>query len=135
MNDSDIIFFIDRSLGRTHVANALKSIGEKVEIHDEHFHQSERDVIWLPEVSRRGWIILTADKNIGRNQLEVQAVKSSFARVFTLISKNLSGSEMGDIFVQAIYSIKAIVKNSSAPFIARVYKDGSVKIWKDYKNS
>ncbi|MBW4511803.1 MAG: hypothetical protein KME64_35665 [Scytonematopsis contorta HA4267-MV1] len=65
----NFIFFIDRSLGKHHVANALRGNGEVVEIHDEHFSQSEQDVTWLPDVASRGWIILTADQNIGRRHL------------------------------------------------------------------
>jgi hypothetical protein len=37
MSDSDqIVFFIDRALGKNHVPNALRDIGETVEIHDAH---------------------------------------------------------------------------------------------------
>ena len=33
------VFFIDRSLGRRHVAQALRAAGAVVEIHDDHFPQ------------------------------------------------------------------------------------------------
>ncbi len=36
--EAKIVFFIDRSLGKTHVVNALIDIGELVEIHDDHFN-------------------------------------------------------------------------------------------------
>lgn len=36
--DVEIVFFIDRSLGKTHVVNTLREIEESVEIHDDHFN-------------------------------------------------------------------------------------------------
>ncbi len=50
----EIVFFIDRSLGKTHVVNALKNIGELVEIHDDHFNQATPDTDWLAVVVSNG---------------------------------------------------------------------------------
>jgi hypothetical protein len=70
-------FFIDRALGRKYVADALRNAGAKVEIHEDHFSPDSPDTEWLPEVSQRGWLILTKDDAIGRNILEQIAIASS----------------------------------------------------------
>jgi hypothetical protein len=75
--------------------------------------------------------VLTKDENIGRNILEVQAIADNKARVFILVSGNLSTQGMINIFVDAIDKIEKIVKGNSAPFIAKVYKDSRVTIWKN----
>jgi predicted nuclease of predicted toxin-antitoxin system len=53
-------FFVDRCLGKT-VAERLRQAGAQIEIHDSHFAQDAADDDWIPEVSRRGWVILTKD--------------------------------------------------------------------------
>jgi len=53
---TDYTFFIDRSLGRFAVAEALRGAGVWVETHDQHFQQDEQDGVWLLEVGRRGWV-------------------------------------------------------------------------------
>jgi predicted nuclease of predicted toxin-antitoxin system len=128
--DVKIVFFIDRSLGKSHVVNALRDMGELVEIHDQYFNQATPDTDWLPVVASKGWIVLTADKKIAHRRLEMMAVQNSGARMFVLVSGNLSGSEMAQIFVQAVPSMKSFIAKTSAPFIAKIHKDGKVKAWK-----
>jgi hypothetical protein len=52
------VFFVDRCLGKA-VAVALRTAGVEVHTHDDHFAQTTRDVDWIPEVTARGWVILT----------------------------------------------------------------------------
>ena len=127
-------FFIDRCLGTKAVSEALREINITVEIHDDHFKQDVLDVDWLPEVGSRGWIILTKDANIGKNQIERMAVTSANIRMFVLASQNLSGLDMADIFVRSIPEIKKFISLNAAPFIAKVYGNGTVKQWKNSTN-
>ena len=130
MSASSLTYFLDRALGKS-VGIALQAIGKKVEFHNDHFAPDSPDTEWLPIVSQRGWIVLTKDENIGRNILEVQAIADNKARVFILISGNLSTQGMINIFVDAIEKTEKIVQENSAPFIAKVYKDSRVTIWKN----
>ena len=43
---------------------ALRAAGAQVEIHDDNFPQGALDVEWLPEVGRRGWVLLPKDREI-----------------------------------------------------------------------
>jgi hypothetical protein len=124
-------FFIDRCLGTKSIVEALREINVSVEIHDDHFSQGALDVDWLPEVGNRGWIILTKDANIGKNQIERMAVASANIRMFVLASQNLSGSDMADIFVRSILEMKKFISSNPAPFIAKVYSNATVKQWRN----
>jgi len=84
----------------------------------------------MPEVGKRGWIILTKDVAIGRNQLERQAVAYAGIRMFALASQNLSGREMAEIFRVAILEMQKFIEKNPAPFIAKVYREGKVRSWK-----
>ena len=94
-----IIFFIDRCLGKL-VVSTLRNASISVEAHDDHFAKNALDVEWLPEVGKRGWVIITKDARIGRNQTERLAVTNANAKMFTLASQNLVGREMANIFLQ-----------------------------------
>ena len=58
-------FFVDRSLGKQ-VGRRLREAGATVELHDDHFEETTKDSVWTPDVTARGWVILTKDKNIRR---------------------------------------------------------------------
>ena len=132
MNPSTtLVFFIDRSLGKRQVAAALSSGGACVEVHDNYFAQDAPDAEWLPEVAARDWIVLTKDERIAYRALEQFAVAQSNARVFVLVSANLSGPEMGQTFQKALKAMERFVEKHPPPFMAKVYKSGEVKAWKD----
>lgn len=52
------------------VVNALRSAGATVEAHDDHFAQNTIDADWLPKVAEHGWLILTGDKRLKKNETE-----------------------------------------------------------------
>ncbi|WP_437796354.1 hypothetical protein [Sorangium sp. So ce693] len=52
-------YFVDRSLGRGLVVEALRAAKLA---HDDHFAQNTPDAEWLVEIGRRGWVVLTKDK-------------------------------------------------------------------------
>ena len=123
-----LVFFIDRSLGRKIVAQALREIGETVEIHDDHFAPDAKDEDWLFEVGKRGWIVLTKDDRIRYRVTERTAIASAKVRAFVLTSTQLQGTEMAAAFIKALPRIKRIVASNAPPFIARVSRTGKVAL-------
>lgn len=124
-------FFVDISLGKNQVAEALRDAGACVEIHADHFALDEKDAVWLSEVAQRGWIILTKDQRIAYRTLEQVAIAQSNARVFALSSGNISGDQIGEAFGKALKTIERLARSYPSPFIAKVYKSGRVEVWKD----
>lgn len=124
-------YFIDRALGKS-VGKALQNLGVKIEFHHQHFSPNSADTEWLPIVSQKGWIILTKDSNIGRNILEIKAMAYSNAKVFTFVSANLNTAKMISIFEEAMPKIDNFATSNPSPFIAKVYKDANVKLWKNH---
>jgi hypothetical protein len=123
-----LVFFIDRSLGRKIVAQALRDIGEIVEIHDDHFLPDAKDEDWLLEVGKRGWIVLTKDDRVRYRVTERTAIVSAKVRAFVLTSTQLQGTEMAAAFVKALPRIIRLVANHAPPFIARVSRTGKVSL-------
>jgi hypothetical protein len=51
--------------------------------------------------------------------------------MFILVAQRLSGREMSDVFSEAAIKMQALISKHSAPFIAKIYQDGNVKLWKN----
>ncbi len=128
---SSITFFIDRCLGSKRIVTALRQAGITVEIHDDNFAPDAPDVDWLPIVGKQGWVVLTKDANIARRPLERMAVARSEVCLFILTSQNLSGNDMIEILIKAIGPMQNLVHKHPAPFIAKIYRDSKVEIWRD----
>ena len=123
------VFFIDRCLGRRIIPGALRDAGEEIKVHDDIFAQNAKDQDWLAEVSKRGWVVLTKDKNIRRRALEIHALTTARVRAFVLAGRgDLSGEEIGNIFVKALPAMKKLCATVTPPFIAHVSKDSSVAL-------
>lgn len=101
-----LIFFLDRSLGKYIVADALRQAGAEIEVHDSHFPQDARDEEWLRAVGERGWIVLTRDDRIRYRFHERTALLQARVRAFVLVRRNVSGPAMAAAFVNALPAIR-----------------------------
>jgi predicted nuclease of predicted toxin-antitoxin system len=127
-----LVFFVDRSLGRRIIPGALRDAGEEVRVHDEHFPQNAKDEVWLAEAGKNQWVVLTKDKNIRYRAIEIQALVAAKVRAFVLTARgDLTGAEVGKIFVKALPAMKKLCHSAEPPFIARVSRDGSVTLIKN----
>lgn len=110
------------------VPDALRACGVRVELKTDHFPPDTPDPVWLPEVGRRGWTILSKDKQLRHNYLELVGLLQSGAASFILTSGNYTGQEMADAFVKALPHIKRMLDKYPPPFVATVSKGGSVRL-------
>jgi hypothetical protein len=117
-------------LGRHTVPDALRLAEEQVIAFHERFSSGTKDQVWLPEVGRNGWILLTKDSRIRYRRNEMQALLSSRTRSFVLVSTNLRGPKIAEIFVKALPRMKRLCQRQRPPFIAHVHKDGTVVLMK-----
>ncbi len=85
---STYIYFIDRALSES-VGYALQKAGRMVEFHKDHFPSDCPDTIWLPEVGKKGWIVLTKDKRIAHNPEEITLIAKGNVRAFILTAGNV----------------------------------------------
>jgi hypothetical protein len=53
------------------------------------------DYVWIPETARQEWLIITRDRHIQDHRAEIDAVRSSGARMV-----NLAGDDARDAFTQ-----------------------------------
>ena len=94
-------------------------------MHRDHFAEDAADVDWLPVIARRGWVILSKDQY---NWLEIRAIKNAKGRAFLLVRGELSGEEQAAIICKALSEMLRILDLTTPPFIAKIYRDGSVHL-------
>jgi predicted nuclease of predicted toxin-antitoxin system len=121
------IWFVDRSLGRKIVAD-LRAAGFKVEEHSGHFADNAPDAEWLAAAGLRGWIVLTKDKAIRRNALELAAIVGGNVACFSLGQGNLKAEQMAQAFVGARSRMEKALRRYSLPLTASVTSTGHVTI-------
>lgn len=121
-------FFVDRSLGSKRVGQGLRAAGYQAEAHDAHFAQDTLDVDWMQHVGARGWVVLSKDKGIKRNVLEVQAIVQSCAAVFVLSGRDLTADTMVGAFLGAMRRMERVLRRYDPPFIAVVTVNSEVSV-------
>lgn len=124
MRPEEAVFFVDRSLGRRWVAEALARAGLRVEIHDAHFSSTTADVEWLRVVGERGWIVLTKDDRIRRHPLERRALIEAGLRVFVVKAKAAAGEEIAAMLAEQAGALVGFARAQPAPFVAQVSRKG-----------
>ena len=117
---------MDEDTSSTLAVEGLRNAGAQVEICTEHFPRGTKDHIWLPEVGRRGWAVLSRNKRIRWTPIERQAVVHSKVSKFTLVGTRLTGAEIAKAFVKALPRMKRLLAKYDPPFFAKVYRDGRV---------
>lgn len=131
MNEPEpLTFFTDECLGRL-VPNALKRAGIPVELYLDWFEPGVPDTEWIPVVSERGWLILTIDAMISRRIAEQAAIAQANGRVFVFASSKVNSVAISTAMVQAYSTMVAIATETEAPFIAKIYKSGEARLWRD----
>jgi hypothetical protein len=123
----DVVFFIDRSLGKIDVPNALRGDGYACRVHDDHFSQTTEDATWLRAVARHGWVVLTKDERIRFRPLEMQALTAAGIRAFVVICGNVRGAQTAEILRKAMPRILEAVAAGDGPFLYHVYKNSTIK--------
>jgi hypothetical protein len=104
----------------------VSASGWIVEPHNKHFKQGTEDVVWLPFIGSRRWVLITKDQKIQKRPLERQALMNSGVRSFVLRAGNLRASEMAAIYSAAMSAMLKIIAEQAPPFIAQIDELGRV---------
>ncbi len=125
-------FFIDRSLGRRWVAEALRACGltvhTRAEVYGEQRAQRLPDEVWLHDAGANGWIVLMKDDAIRRRPAEREALTEAGMRAFCLTNARLSGDAQAARFVENRYRILR-QSEEPGPYIYGVYESRLARLW------
>ena len=115
-------YFIDNALGRSLIASPLIELGATVHLHTDHFAGHTPDTEWIPQVTERGWVILTKDRNIKHNPLEHGTVMACGARYVCVLGGQSTGEEVGRRVAALFRTIDGIASVATRPLLMRVGK-------------
>jgi PIN domain-containing protein len=125
-------FFIDRSLGRRHLAEALRARGQTVHtlssVYGEQAGQSIADERWLHDAGAQGWIVLMKDDAIRRRPAERDALIAAGVRAFCLTNAQLRSAEQTARFVTNLNRILQQARKPG-PYIYGVYDSTLRRLW------
>jgi len=114
------VFFTDRDLGKQFPAR-LREAGLQVERHADHFLPATPDEVWLPEVGRRGWVVLTHDERIRYKPNERAAVMRHGVALL-VVRGQAPYPQLAEWFVQTLPRIEAFVAAHAPPYMAKVQR-------------
>lgn len=102
-------FFVDRSLGRYVVPEAIRAAGFVVHtlasVYGEAVGQELADEVWLGDAGQRGWVVLLKDDMIRRRPAERDALAAAHVRAFCLTNASMRGQDMAKRFTTNIHRI------------------------------
>lgn len=127
MAQSDpLVYWIDRCLGADEVPAALSRIGVVVERYVDTYPTNPRvdDVVWIREVTARGLVIVTKDKNIRRDPAERAVLEAVGARYVCLATAKLTGPQQAECLVSNWRTIEGVVRTRAAPLLVSVTLEG-----------
>jgi hypothetical protein len=126
-------FFIDRSLGRHVVPDALRKAGAVIrvmaDVYGERIGQGLADEEWLRDAGERGWVVLMKDAKIRYRPAELQVVVDHGLRAFCLTNANLRGVQMAQRFVENLPRIIRIAEQKPGPYVYGIYSDSVRPLW------
>lgn len=115
-------------MGKLKVADALRRVGARVEVHDDRFSPDARDEDWLREVGLKGWIVFTRDQRIRHRKLELSALLKARVAAFVFTGGNVSGEDMANTLKRSLPAILRFVRKYPRPFIASIVKSGRIQL-------
>lgn len=110
----------------------MREHGLKVETLIQTFHQYDtRDRDWLPEVGRRGWVVLTADYRMRYRERERDALMEHGVRAF-ILRGHLHTARLAS-FLENLHHVERFLRSYDEAFMAKVYRD-RVEMWLRYSD-
>ncbi len=95
------MFYLDEDLDGPKFSDPLTAAAIPFTRHRDLFRQGAADVSWIPEVTQRGLIILSANTGMLFKPLEVWAIRNSGARILYLHQGAGGHVAMAKIFVRS----------------------------------
>lgn len=74
------------------------------------------------------WVIITKDRHIKSNQIEIESLIRASAACCNIISAEMTGPAMASALLRAMGDIKRVLRKLDRPFVANVTRAGRVDV-------
>ena len=123
------LLFIDRCAWSNRLGDALTKASIQFTPHHDHFEQACLDVDWLPVVGKKGWVVVTRDKNIRRKPNELQAFKENNVLAIVLSSgssSQASAADTAELLLKLLPKLMRKIQASKPPIMLTVTILGTI---------
>lgn len=119
-------YWIDRALGNR-VPDALAAAGVAIRRYSDTYptQNDVEDARWIPDIARRGWVIVTKDQNMRRRPDEIEALLTSEAIYVCLAAGNLKGEQQAQLLLEHWRTLDGFIEQRGrGPLIVNVTREG-----------
>ena len=119
-------FFLDNNLSPL-LAAGLRAFGEDAQHLRDVFPADTADEVWLPDIGRRGWYLVSRDKKIAKKRAQrVVLTEAGVGAFFFVQKKDYTGWEWVEVVVGRWREMKAWCEAHPAPFVAGIPERGRI---------
>ncbi len=93
----------------------------------EEFPRGALDVDWLPEVGRRGWVLVSADRRQSKKPDELAALKRAKVRAFYFSNATMTSAMQVEAFTRGLGRVVQTVRKQTPPFVKIIRPSGEIK--------
>jgi PIN domain-containing protein len=124
-------FFIDRSLGRYRVPQALRENGWLLRTHHEIYRERDEEILdveWLELCGGEDMPVLSKDRRLRYRPAEIDAIRHFGVRAFILTAGSLSGGEQASRFDRSRARIEEACLDTG-PFVYKVHANRIARVF------
>ncbi len=121
-------YFFDNNLS-PRLVEGLRAFGEDVVHLRDEFPDETDDTVWLPEIGRRGWYLVTHDKKISKKPAEIRALKQAGVGAFVFTQqRDLPMWGWVETVVKRWVEINRWAAEHQRPFVAGIPERGRIRL-------
>ncbi len=128
--ESQTPIFLDRDQGNKRMPQLLQEAGITVQWHSQRFTDTTQDDVWIRDVAKQGWIIVSSDKGLETDPDNRLAVIESKAKVFILEENNARAVHWASALIVSRDRIYEAVNDNEGPFYMNVLRKSTSLVWK-----
>ncbi len=124
-------FFVDRSLGRHRVPQALRERGWLLRTHHEVYGERDEEILdveWLELCGREDMPVLSKDRRLRYRPAEIDTIRGFGVRAFILTAGSLSGAEQASRFDRSRARIEEACLDTG-PLVYKVHANRIVRVF------
>jgi hypothetical protein len=121
---------VDECTAFVHIAAMLRDSGHIAHVigTSNTWPTGTLDVEWIPLVGDRKWVLITKDKSIRKNEIELRLLAGTAVRTFVFTGANLNGDNQARVLKEALPAMLRLLRRRAARFIARVTAESNVEL-------